>query len=85
MTGFGSSFLIGALLSILGAAAYPAGAAEAKARQAKAVSLQPCHSPSLKELRCGTYEVYENRRTRRGRKLPLGIVVIPAQSPSPSR
>ena len=37
------------------------------------------------ELRCGTYEVFENRQTRRGRKLPLKIVLIPARSPHPSR
>src|ERR1041385_8508463 len=48
------------------------------------VTLKPCHVEGVKEeLRCGVYDVFENRRTRRGRKLPLKIVVIPAQHPHP--
>ena len=31
--------------------------------------------------RCGTYEVFENRATKRGRKLKLKIVVYPATGP----
>lgn len=46
--------------------------------------LKPCHVAGVQEeLRCGTYEVFENRQTRRGRKLPLKIVLIPARSPRP--
>ncbi len=46
--------------------------------------LTPCHVAGVQEeLRCGTYEVFENRRTRRGRKLALKIVLIPARSPHP--
>jgi pimeloyl-ACP methyl ester carboxylesterase len=48
--------------------------------------LKPCHIEGVKEdLRCGIYEVFENRRTRTGRKLPLKIVVIPARQPHPDR
>ena len=48
--------------------------------------LKPCHVEGVKqELRCGIYEVFENRQTRKGRKLPLKIVVIPAPSASRSR
>ncbi len=51
--------------------------------QAKLV-LKPCQVAGVQEeLRCGTYEVFENRQTRRGRKLPLKIVLIPARSPHP--
>jgi pimeloyl-ACP methyl ester carboxylesterase len=32
-------------------------------------------------LRCGVYNVFENRQTRQGRRLPLKIVVIPARQP----
>ncbi len=46
--------------------------------------LKPCRVAGVQEeLRCGTYEVFENRQTRRGRKLPLKIVLIPARSPRP--
>src|SRR3954463_9952456 len=51
-----------------------------------AVTLKPCHIQDVKEeLRCGSYEVFENRGTRIGRKLPLKIVVIPARHPHPDQ
>src|ERR1700745_4221618 len=49
------------------------------------VTLLPCHVGGVKQqLRCGVYNVFENRRTRTGRKLPLKIVLIPARQPHPS-
>jgi pimeloyl-ACP methyl ester carboxylesterase len=46
------------------------------------VSLMPCHVEGVKEeLRCGVYSVFENRQTRKGRMLPLKIVLIPARHP----
>jgi pimeloyl-ACP methyl ester carboxylesterase len=51
-----------------------------------AVTLKPCHVEEVKkELLCGSYEVFENRQTRIGRKLPLKIVVIPARHPHPEQ
>ena len=51
-----------------------------------AVQLSPCRLPDVpEELRCGVHEVYENRRTMRGRKLPLKIIVIPARRPHPDQ
>ena len=48
------------------------------------VTLKPCHIEGVKEeLRCGVYDVFENRQTQKGRKLPLKIVVIPARHPHP--
>lgn len=45
----------------------------------------PCHIEGVKEeLLCGKYEVFENRKTAAGRKLPLKIVLLPAQSPHPN-
>jgi pimeloyl-ACP methyl ester carboxylesterase len=45
-------------------------------------SLHPCHVPNLNdEVRCGTYEVYEDRAARVGRMIGLNIVVIPALNP----
>jgi pimeloyl-ACP methyl ester carboxylesterase len=53
---------------------------------ASGVMLTPCHVEDVKEnLRCGVYNVFENRRTRTGRKLPLKIVVIPARHPHPDQ
>ena len=50
------------------------------------VTLKPCHIEGVKEeLRCGVYNVFENRHTRTGRKLPLKIVLIPAHQPHPDR
>jgi pimeloyl-ACP methyl ester carboxylesterase len=50
------------------------------------VTLKPCHVAGVKdELRCGVYEVFENRHTQKGRKLPLKIVLIPARKPHPER
>jgi pimeloyl-ACP methyl ester carboxylesterase len=53
---------------------------------ASSVTLTPCHVQGVKEeLRCGVYNVFENRRTRTGRKLPLKIVLIPARHPHPDQ
>ena len=53
---------------------------------ASQVSLTPCHVEGVKdELRCGVYNVFENRRTRKGRMLPLKIVLIPARHPHPDQ
>ena len=44
--------------------------------------LKPCHVPGVdEEVRCGRYEVYENRAARKGRKIGLNIVVLPAKGP----
>jgi pimeloyl-ACP methyl ester carboxylesterase len=41
--------------------------------------LEPCEVSGVQgKARCGTYEVYENRDTRTGRKISLKIVVVPA-------
>ncbi len=50
------------------------------------LQLKPCRVEGVKEeVRCGVYEVFENRKTRTGRKIPLKIVVIPAKKPHPER
>ena len=41
--------------------------------------LQPCKaSDGLGDAFCGTFEVFENRVTKQGRKIPLRIVLLPA-------
>ena len=47
------------------------------------ISLEPCEVPGAREgvkekARCGTYQVFENRATKTGRKINLKIVVFPA-------
>ena len=56
--------------------AAPALAAEAPRR----LELAPCKREGLPpDARCGTYEVFENRAARTGRKIPLQVVVLPAR------
>ena len=53
---------------------------------ASRVQLKPCRVEGMKEEgRCGIYEVYENRKTRAGKKIPLKIIVIPARNPHPDQ
>ena len=49
---------------------------------ASGVVLKPCHVEGVKEeLRCGVYEVFENRLTQKGKKLPLKIVPAEVRKP----
>ena len=66
-----------AVLGSLGMAA-PGPAAEAPRRP----ELSACKDPEMPaEALCGTYEVFENRDARTGRKIPLRVVVVPAAGP----
>lgn len=43
------------------------------------LELKDCELPEVKEkVRCGTYEVFEDRAARKGRKITLKVVVFPA-------
>jgi pimeloyl-ACP methyl ester carboxylesterase len=69
----------GVLVAMLPAASGPSPAAAT-------VNLTPCHVKGVKEeVRCGVYNVFENRRMKTGRKLPLKIVFIPARQPHPDQ
>jgi len=58
--------------------------ATSTAPESSRVTLKPCHVEGVKhEVRCGVYEIFENRKARKGRMLPLKIVVIPAKHPHP--
>lgn len=62
--------------------AVPASAAEPPRRPA----LSACNKPGLPaDALCGTYEVFENRAARSGRKIPLAVVVLPATGPAAQR
>ncbi len=70
------------MLSASPASAQPVASRPARSR----VTLTPCHVNGVnEELRCGVYNVFENRRTRQGRMLPLKIVLIPALRPHPDQ
>jgi pimeloyl-ACP methyl ester carboxylesterase len=46
------------------------------------LALTPCRLPGVPdEARCGTYEVFENRDARAGRKITLNVAVLPALGP----
>ncbi len=52
--------------------------------EAVAVKPHPCRVPGYdQEVRCATYPVWENRETRRGRKIGLNIIILPALGPDP--
>ena len=44
----------------------------------KSVALKPCEIQGIKDAKCGKLEVFENRATRKGRKIPINILVLPA-------
>lgn len=48
------------------------------------LSLAPCvgFSKLTREARCGKYEVFENRKTKTGRKIALNILVLPPTTPN---
>jgi pimeloyl-ACP methyl ester carboxylesterase len=57
-----------------------------KTSKTNLIALQPCEvagaRPNSKEkVLCGSYEVFENRASKKGRKIQLKIVVFPATGP----
>ncbi len=51
----------------------------AKTLSTPSLVLSPCNIDGFSEkVRCGTYEVFENRHTKKGRKISLKVVVFPA-------
>jgi len=54
-------------------------AAQTSKRSPVHLQLEPCQIPQFSgRANCGTYQVYENRVSRKGRKISLKIVVLPA-------
>lgn len=79
----GSRGLLAAL--VLGMAA-AAGCTKdsAAAQPGRKVALKPCRVEGIPwQAQCGTYEVWENREAKQGRKIPLRVVVVPALAPQP--
>lgn len=46
--------------------------------------LSPCAVDQIGAARCGTYEVWENREAKTGRRIPINVIVLPA-STQPAR
>ena len=75
---------IKSLLFILSALCFiPAQTAVAQTQAPNAprqkLALEPCRLPGWNEdVRCGQYEVYENREAKTGRKISLRVVVAPS-------
>jgi len=79
-----------ALTVLLGVMGLTTSASNAAGQQPDAMpparlALEPCRLPGLEEeARCGTYEVYEDREARKGRKLRLKVAVLPALTANPA-
>jgi pimeloyl-ACP methyl ester carboxylesterase len=52
---------------------------------AATLQLAPCQiADTTDEARCGTLEVWENRETRSGRRIPIKVAVFPARASKPA-
>ena len=76
------------VLFIALAFAVPPAVAAAKPapKPASQPKLQPCKVPGAQgpvDARCATYQVWENREAKSGRKIGLKVVVLPALAPAP--
>lgn len=70
------------------ARAFPKGGGTAQKQggetraDASRLQLKPCRVEGIKEeVLYGTHEVFENRKARKGRRIPLNVLVIPALGP----
>ncbi len=54
------------------------------ADRAARLKLTPCDLSNTKAARCGKYEVFEDRDARRGRRIALNVVVLPALTDKPA-
>src|SRR3954452_22569839 len=77
--------LLALLLAVAAAAPIRAQVDQpAPAGPVEAVTTAPhaCQVPGVKEeMRCATYAVWEDREGKKGRKIGLNIVILPAKGP----
>ena len=72
----------GALSLAAAAMVFVASAASGSPASSSRLVLAPCTVPGVSgEARCGSFSVYENRATHRGRKIALKVVVLSATGP----
>lgn len=67
-----------AALTLTAVLAVPAASATASKKVLRWKGFSPCTLSGKVKAFCGTYEVFENREARSGRKIPLKIVILPA-------
>ncbi len=81
------SWLAPSLAVVLACAVLAASSRDLHARQrADTLSLAPCDVPGVSEkARCGTFEVWENREAKAGRRIALKVVVLPAPGGAAAR
>lgn len=53
------------------------------ADQTARLQLTPCDLNNIKGARCGKYELFEDREARRGRRIALNVIVLPALADKP--
>src|SRR4051794_12353161 len=83
---FGALAALALAAALSGRGALAAEPSSSSATPHPQIVLTPCHIRDVsEEVRCGTYEVFENRQLRRGRKLPIRIVLLPATGPHPQK
>jgi len=71
------SGLLRALFVCLSLSTIASGQDQLKSSQ---LTLTPCQVGGVEgQARCGRYEVFENRESKKGRKISLKIVVLPAR------
>src|SRR5215467_5203920 len=79
-------FTIAAILCVAGLIAGFVRSEKAQPSSASPLVLSPCNLPGVAgPARCGTYEVFEDRAVKSGRKIKLHLVVLSAQSQSPAK
>ena len=80
-----SRLLAGVLLAAAVAPGLAGCSKVGAAPSAPKVALSPCRVEGIPwQAKCGTYEVFENRETKQGRKIALRVVVVPALAPNPA-
>ncbi|WP_414640668.1 alpha/beta hydrolase [Archangium sp.] len=78
----GSRLLLAALCALL---SLPACTRSAGAETSRKMALEPCRLEGVgRQALCGTHEVWEDRAAKKGRKVPLKVVVVPALAASPA-
>ncbi len=71
-------------LGLLAAASVSCSKSSQDPAERRTLSLKPCRLEGLAtQAQCGTYEVFEDRVARTGRKIPLRVVVVPALAAQP--
>jgi len=76
------ALLLAGVAGLLRAQAPPDSPAAPGPVEAMTTPPHPCKVPGVKEeVRCATYAVWENREAKKGRKIGINVVILPAKGP----